>query len=148
MTEAAMNNWKPALVIFLVFLAGVVSGVEGTRIAVRYVIGQTVSNPEIQQRRQELNLANRLRLDQAQRKRLRQVLGDSQQQLQQLRTEAQPRFIAIVSNAETEVQALLTPPQRRQFERLKAENRRLLPLGPPPFPFQRPVGQVQGEQRM
>jgi hypothetical protein len=135
------SKWKAALALITVFAAGAVFGIVGTRMVVRYTVQQILANPQLVQQRVELNLARRLRLDPMQRRRLNQVLMQSQQQLQQLRMETQPRFVGIVSNAETQVDALLTPEQQRQFQFLKQENRRLLPLGPPPFPFQRPAGQ-------
>lgn len=134
-----MNNWKPILALIVVFVAGAVLGVEGTRMVVRNAVRTAIANPQLAREQMELRLARRLRLDPMQRRRLNQILTQSQQQLQQLRVETQPRFIGIVSNAETQVAALLRPEQQRQFEFLKQENRRFLPLGAPPLPFQRPA---------
>jgi hypothetical protein len=138
-----MNKWKPILILVLIFGAGVTFGISGNRMMVRQVVRQTLTQPELVRDRMELNLARRLRLDPVQRRRLHQILTESQEQMQQVRRETQPRIQAITSNAQERVREVLTPEQQRQFEQLRADNRRLLPVGAPPPPMLPPRPRAQ-----
>ena len=66
-----------------------------------------------------------MRLDADQRTKVRDTLADAHGQLKQLRGEFQPRFLAIVSNAESQLSASLTPDQRERFQKFREENRHL-----------------------
>jgi hypothetical protein len=118
-----MNSWKPAFALLLVFAAGIVLGAVGTRMIVQRDIRQMVANPGIVRERIELQLARRLRLDPMQRQRVNQVLARAQAQLRETRLQVQPRLQEITSNAQADINVILTPVQQREFERLKAENR-------------------------
>jgi hypothetical protein len=130
-----MNKWKPILVVALVFAAGVTLGVSGNRMMLRAAVRETLVQPDRVRERIELNLAWKLRLDPMQRRRLHQVVVESREQVLQLQRETQPRYLAIASNAQARINTFLNPAQQRQFEKLRAENRRLLPLGPLPPPL-------------
>lgn len=129
-----MNNWKPAFALLLVFTAGIALGAVGTRMIVQRDIRQMVANPGIVRDRIELQLVRRLRLDPAQRQRVNQVLARAQKQLRDTRVQVQPRLQEITSNAQADINVILTPVQRQEFERLKEENRPGLQIlfGPPP----------------
>jgi hypothetical protein len=118
-----MNNWKPAIALLLVFVAGIVLGAVGTRMIVQRDIRQMVANPGIVGERVELQLARRLRLDPTQRQRVNQILARTQMQLRETRLQVQPRLQEITGHAQADINAILTPVQQREFERLKAENR-------------------------
>jgi Spy/CpxP family protein refolding chaperone len=121
-----MKTFKSLLLLALVFFAGIVVGVVGTRIAVRQVVQQAVLHPERVQVVIERNIARRLQLDNEQRVKLHEILSDAHGQLKDLRLEYQPQFILIVNNAEEQITAILTPEQQARFEKLKEENRPLL----------------------
>jgi hypothetical protein len=137
-----MSKWKPALALLLVFAAGVVLGVVGTRMVVRRVIAEMVQRPEIIPNRIELVLARRLRLDPMQRRRVNQILVESQTQMRGVRLEMQPRLLQITSNANAQISSLLNERQLRDYERLKEENRRVLQLGPMPLDSRPPSGRL------
>jgi Spy/CpxP family protein refolding chaperone len=126
-----MNKLKPLLALLAVFAAGTVFGVVGTRVVMRYTIRNMVSHPELVRERIELEMVRKLRLSPEQRRKVHQIMIETQSQLKDLRRESQPRFIAILSNTQAQISSVLTPEQRERFERLKEENRRLLPLPPP-----------------
>jgi Spy/CpxP family protein refolding chaperone len=144
--EEPMTKWKAILIIALIFGAGVTLGISGTKMMVREAVNQTLTQPDQVRDRIERNLALRLRLDPVQRRRFHQVLIESRDEMQQVRRETQPRLIAIVSNAESRISTILGPEQQRQFDRLRAENRRVLPLGPLPPPILPPRGRGATQQ--
>jgi hypothetical protein len=121
-----MNKFKPALVLLLVFVAGTVFGVVGTRMVVRSVIREVIKHPNLAQERIELNLVKRLKLNPEQKAKVHEVLVDSQKQIRPLRIES----MNILSNAQVKIWDILTEEQRRQFDKMKEENRNL--LRPPP----------------
>ncbi|MDB6015754.1 MAG: hypothetical protein JWR19_243 [Pedosphaera sp.] len=127
-----MTKLKPWLVLILVFAAGAVSGVIGTRIAVRHFIAQAVRNPDVLRDKVERDLARKLDLTTDQEAKVRLILQDAQGQIRDLRREFGPRYMVIMNQAEREIAATLTPEQRRLFDRYREENRRFLQLGGPP----------------
>ena len=118
-----MKTFKLLLLVSLVFMSGVVSGVVGTRIVVRRVMGEVIAHPETVQPRIERNLAFRLRLDGSQRMKLHEIMSDTRGQLKDLRQEYRPRVGLVLSNANGQITALLTPEQQARFEKWKTENR-------------------------
>ena len=121
-----MKTFKSLLLVALVFLAGVVAGVVGTRIVVRQVMGEVIAHPETVPPRVERNLAFRLRLDSGQRVKLHEIMSGTHGQLKDLRQEYRPRVILVLSNANNQITALLTPEQLARFEKWKKENLPLL----------------------
>jgi Spy/CpxP family protein refolding chaperone len=122
-----MKTFKLLLLVSLVFMSGVVSGVVGTRIVVRRVMGEVIAHPETVQPRIERNLAFRLRLDGGQRMKLHEIMSDTRGQLKDLRQEYRPRVGLVLSNANGQITALLTPEQQARFEKWKTENRPFWP---------------------
>jgi Spy/CpxP family protein refolding chaperone len=112
----------------LVFVAGVVVGVVGTRVVTRVVIRRAINHPELVRERIEHDLVRKLRLDADQQAKVHQVLLDSQKQLRELRLEFQPELASILSSASTNISSVLTPEQREKFEKLREENRHFLPI--------------------
>jgi hypothetical protein len=51
--------------------------------------------------------------------------------LKDLRQEYRPQLVMIVSNADAQISALLTPAQQERFEKMKRENRVYLPPAEP-----------------
>lgn len=137
-----MSRWKPAFALLLVFFAGIVVGVVGTRIVVRRVVRQMIANPQIlvqrAQNQMELQLARRLNLDPNQRRQVNRILLLSQGQLREIREETQPRIALIRSNAFEEISAILTPEQRDELEKMREENRAQLQPTPLPGPLRLP----------
>lgn len=121
-----MNKFKPALALLLVFVAGTVFGVVGTRMVVRSVIREVIHHPNVAQERIELNLVKRLKLNPEQKAKVHEVLVDSQKQIRPLRIES----MNILSNAQVKISDILTEDQRRQFDKMREENRNF--LRPPP----------------
>jgi len=117
-----MKLFKSLLLLALVFFAGIVVGVVGTRTVVRHVVRETIMHPEKMQSVMERNLTRKLQLDNGQQVKLHQILSDAHAQLKDLRREYQPQFFEILSNAGGQITAILTPEQQARFEKLKKEN--------------------------
>jgi Spy/CpxP family protein refolding chaperone len=121
-----MKTFKLLVVVALVFLAGVAAGVVGTRIVVRHIVGEVISHPETIQPHIERNLAFRLRLGGGQRVKLHEIMSDTHEQLKDLRREYRPKMVLVLSNANDQIIALLTPEQQARFDKWKKENHPLL----------------------
>ena len=114
------------MLLALVFFAGAVVGVVGTRAVVRRAVSRAFLHPEEVQMFMERNLTRRLRLDNDQQAKLHQILSDTHGQLKDLRQQYRPQLVEIFSNANEQINLMLTPEQQARFERLKSENRPLL----------------------
>jgi len=121
-----MKTFKLLLLVGLVFLAGAVAGVVGTRIAIRHWMRSALQRPQMVQMLIEHRLKRQLRLDTNQQAQVHQILTDARGQFRGLRQEYRPQVVLIVSNADAEISALLTPAQQEQFEKMKQRNHSLL----------------------
>ena len=128
-----MKTFKLVLILALVFFAGVAVGVVGTRAVVRRVVQQAMLHPERVQVVIERRLTHQLRLDNSQQVKLHDILSGTHTQLKDLRREYGPQFVLIVSNANSQITAMLTPEQQARFEELKQKN----------HPFLRAIQQSQ-----
>jgi Spy/CpxP family protein refolding chaperone len=126
-----MKTFKLSLLIALVFLAGVAAGVVGTRIVIRHWVSSALQRPENFQILLERNLRWQLHLDARQRVEVHRILTDARVQLRDLRKEYRPQVVAVLTNTEAQISAVLTPEQEAQFEQMQRENRRLLPAPEP-----------------
>ncbi len=118
-----MKTFRLLLLIGLVFLAGAVAGVVGTRIVIRHWVRAAIQRPQMVQTLIERRLQRQLRLDANQRAQVHQILTGAGGRLKNLRHEYRPQVILIVTNADMEISALLTPAQQERYEKIKRENR-------------------------
>jgi hypothetical protein len=145
-----MSKWKPALALLLVFVAGMVVGVVGTRIVVRRVATAMMTDPQLArdlaQRRIVLQLTRRLDLRPEQRAQVHEILAEMQGQLKLINQETLPRRQQAITNAEAHIDLVLTPEQKLKFERLKDEYPALLLPNQFPQPFRQQQQQQQQQQ--
>jgi hypothetical protein len=113
-----MKRIKPWIVLALVFIAGVVAGVGGSRYAVRKIIDEATNKPEIVAARLERGLNRQLALTPEQKPRVHEIVEHSQQELVALRKEFQPRLATILKRGERDIRAVLTEEQREKFDRM------------------------------
>ena len=129
-----MSVWKPVLAVLLVFVAGLVAGVEGTRMIEQWHQRQDAAHPQAANQKlsdaAELQLVRKLNLGPLQRQRVREVLAEMQGQLKLINQETQPRRAQVVSNAAAQIELILGPLQKARFELLKEEARALFPQKP------------------
>ena len=121
-----MKKLKPWIVLGLVFVAGVMVGVSGARLAVRRVIERATLNPDLVRARIERNLDRDLKLTAEQRPRIHEILLRSRDEVQRLRGEFQPRLGAILKRSEGEIRGVLNDAQRRKFD-LMVQKKPILP---------------------
>ena len=120
-----MKSFKPLVLLLLVFVAGIVVGVIGTRAFVRQVIGSVVANPDLIWTRIERALATDLKLNPEQSATVQQILSETHDRVRSLRTEYQPRVLPMIEKARADIAATLTPEQRAKFDKLLKEKERL-----------------------
>ena len=125
-TIIEMNKSKAILVVVLVFVAGIVVGAVGMRQVARRVVQRALLHPEAIQQRIGADLNRRLELDQEQRQKVNAILADTQSQLRELRRRNQPEFFQIMSNAQVEISAVLSPEQREKFKKFREQYRPFL----------------------
>ena len=113
-----MKTLKIVAGLLLVFTAGMVVGVVGTRIVIRRVIRQTIKNPGLVRDGIERNLTRKLKLNPTQHAQVEEILTDSQKQMRELRSQFQPQFLTILTNSHDKISAVLKPEQREKFEKL------------------------------
>ena len=126
-----MKTFKLLALVTLVFLAGVAAGVVGTRLVIRHWVNTAVQRPENFQLLLERNLRWQLRLDARQRVEVHRILTDTRVQLRDLRQEYRPQVVAVLTNTEAQISAILTPEQQSRFEEMQQQNQHFLQPAPP-----------------
>jgi hypothetical protein len=117
-----MKVLKIITLLCLVFAAGVIVGVAGTRFAVKKVIEQASKKPEVFRAKVEVALVRELKLTPEQRPKVREIVGRGFADLQQLRGDFQPRIGAILKRTEGEIRVVLDERQKVKFD-LMLKNR-------------------------
>jgi hypothetical protein len=120
-----MKTAKVWLLIGFVFLAGVAVGVVGTRAVVHRMVLTAINDPDRVRHMIAHRLQRQLKLDSEQKAKVDEILEHTQKDLKDLRGDFAPQFYSIMSNAHTEISAVLTPDQQKRFEKFREENRRL-----------------------
>ncbi len=117
-----MSKYKPILLLVLVFFAGIAVGVVGTRIVVRRLVSTAIQQPEQVRLMLERRLTRQLQLDAPQREKLHQILLDTHGKIKDIRQEFRPRVVTVRSQANDDINQILTPEQRERFEHWKKDN--------------------------
>jgi Spy/CpxP family protein refolding chaperone len=117
-----MKTFKLILLLSLVFFAGIVIGVVGTRAVVRRVVQQALLHPEKVQADIERRMTRQLRLDNSQQAKLHEILSGSHAQFDDLRGKYVPQVVSILNQADGQITAMLTPEQQARFEEMKRKN--------------------------
>lgn len=121
-----MKRWKSILLLALVFFAGVVLGVAGTRAVTRHLTRMAIAHPERVQFVIERSLTRRLHLTTDQQAQLHDILTDTRTQMKTLREEFRPKVQAIYLDTDTKIDAILTPDQQAKYEKIKEADHPLL----------------------
>jgi len=112
----AMKVLKIFILLGLVFAAGVIAGVAGTRFAVKKVVEQATQKPEVMRIRLEVQLARELKLTPEQRPKVHEIVGRGFDDLQQLRHDFQPRLGGILKRSEREIREVLDERQKLKLD--------------------------------
>ena len=112
-----MKRLQPWIVLGLVFAAGIVVGICGTRIAVKRIIVRAAADPTLVRDRIEREFARELRLTPEQRPKVHEIFQHSHEEIRTLRQDFQPRVAQVLKRSEEEIRAVLNDTQREKFER-------------------------------
>jgi hypothetical protein len=111
-----MKILKILILLGLVFSAGVIAGVAGTRFAVKKVVEQATRKPEVVRAKLEVELARQLKLTPEQRPMVHEIVGRGFEEIQQLRRDFQPKFGAILKRSEREIREVLDERQKVKLD--------------------------------
>ncbi|MEZ5333420.1 MAG: hypothetical protein R2991_15600 [Thermoanaerobaculia bacterium] len=125
-----MKRWTAVVLLIVAFLIGaVVGGLSVELVHLRRIAawhrGEGPPELDFLVRR----LERRLDLTREQTEQVRAIVDSARHDLWQLRREVEPRVHGRLERARAEIEALLSPEQREELERLGPA---LLPQGPPP----------------
>ena len=116
---------KVGLLVILIYGAGITTGMVTTRAVERRYVVQMLTHPEALRILIERRMAARLRLNRDQRVKVDQILFHTQEELKDLRSQFSPQFQTIMSNAQAQISAELTPEQQERFKKFREEHRKL-----------------------
>jgi Spy/CpxP family protein refolding chaperone len=125
MDTASRNKWQVRGVAILIFVLGFVAGMLALGSYHAWTRRPAAPADRFNQ------MATRLQLNDDQKTKVQQILGDTRQQLQSLRKESEPRVNDIRQATDQKLQQVLTPVQWSQFQQLRSETRSRRGPGPP-----------------
>jgi hypothetical protein len=118
-----MKKWQALSLVMLIFMIGVASGAQGTRLVVQHQVRAAIQKgPEGLRELLVARLDRDLDLDRKQRAEVVAILADSEREF---RGEIQPRMNGIIGRAELRIQRVLVPNQQKVFDRSIRERRTL-----------------------
>jgi DNA anti-recombination protein RmuC len=116
MDNASRNKWQVRGFALLIFLLGLTSGIMTVN-AYHWVRARRPPADRFEQ------LATRLQLNADQKTKVKQIFGDTRQQLQNLRKESEPQVNDIRQQTDQKLQQVLSPDQWKQFQQMRDEMR-------------------------
>jgi DNA anti-recombination protein RmuC len=116
MDNASRNKWQVRGFALLIFLLGLTSGIMTVN-AYHWVRARRPPADRFEQ------LATRLQLNADQKTKVKQIFGDTRQQLQNLRKESEPQVNDIRQQTDQKLQQVLNPDQWKQFQQMRDEMR-------------------------
>jgi hypothetical protein len=121
------SNLSTAMYLLLVFLSGVLVGVFSYRL---YMVNTVQSgsvartpprNPEEYRKRAVAEMTARLKLSADQVGTLQQIMDETRQRYHDLRDRQRPDLKAIEADHYQRIRAMLTEPQRAEYDKMRAE---------------------------
>ena len=119
MDISSKSKWQVRGAALLIFVLGVAAGALALNGFQRW--SRSRADGSRQQRFERM--LDRLQLNADQKTQVHQILGETRDQLQNLRKESEPRFDAIRQQADERLQKVLTPEQWKQFQQERDANR-------------------------
>jgi len=116
MNEVAKNRWQVRLAALIIFVLGFAAGI----LALNVYRGLARNGPPRDRFEQ---MADRLNLNDDQKTKVQQILGDTREQLRALRRESEPRVNEIRGQADARLQEVLTPEQWQKFQTMRNDMR-------------------------
>lgn len=118
MDTPSRNKWQARGFAVVIFILGFTAGI----LALNAYHWARAHRPAAPSDRIE-QLATRLQLNADQKTKVQQIFGDTQQQLQALRKESEPRVNDIRQQTDQRLQQVLAPDQWQKFQQLRDEMR-------------------------
>lgn len=116
MENKTRNKWQVRGAAVLIFVLGFVAGVLALNVY-RGVARNRGPEDRFEQ------LSTRLQLNADQKTKVKQIFGDTRQNLQSLRKESEPRVNEIRQQADQRLQQVLNPDQWQKFQQMRNEMR-------------------------
>src|SRR5919106_1749895 len=116
MNVVAKNRWQVRGAAAVIFVLGFAAGILPLN-----VYRGWVRRPPPRDRFEQLS--ERLQLSPEQKTKVQQIFGETREQLRALRRESEPRVHEIRSQADAQLQQVLTPEQWQQFQTMRSEMR-------------------------
>src|SRR5215510_9643363 len=126
MDKSSRNRWQVRVAAAVIFLLGLAAGILAVNVYRGYARGASGSPEDRFQQ-----LSKRLKLNADQDTRVKQIFGDTREQLRALRKESEPKFNDIRQQADERIQQVLTPEQWKQFQTMRDEWRQRRGRGGP-----------------
>ncbi len=118
------NGLSAAIYLSIVFLSGAVVGGFAHRLYMVNTVTASRSqrpSPEEYRKRYLQEMRTRLKLNQGQVVSLQQIMDETSQRLRDVREKDRPLFKAIDDDHVRKVEALLTPEQKTEYEKIRQE---------------------------
>lgn len=121
------SNLTTAIYLFIVFLSGILVGAFGHRL---YMVNTVLSvnrqprTPEEYRRRYVEEMTSRLKLSTGQVASLQRIMDETRQRYRAVHETYRPELKTIETEQYQKVRAMLTEPQRGEYERMRAERAR------------------------
>ncbi len=127
---------RAALYLALTFVAGAAVGVFGNRLYNGHAVSADVRPARSGEYRRVYlqEMETRLKLDAEQIHRLTAILDQTESQFRQLNEKHRPEYRAIHAAQVEQISSLLSPPQREEYAKLRAEREARHKLRPAPAP--------------
>ena len=124
-------RWRRWLFALLIFAGGAACGAGVTVVVIARVAHHVLMHPEEAPRRIAMRLSHRLDLSKEQTAQVEKIIRNRQGQIGEIRRDMQPRIETQLTRLESDIAAVLTPPQQQKWHALVATLRsNWLPLVP------------------
>jgi Spy/CpxP family protein refolding chaperone len=117
-----MKKWKAILGVVAVFLLGMIAGGLLTFGVIRQMF-PLAHGPQARVEFIVRKMSRDLRLDAQQRRQLRAIVEEGQQEMKPVRQQMHPQVEAILDRADAKIRGILRPNQVKKFDELVAERK-------------------------
>lgn len=118
-----MSRGKALFAVTALFLVGILVGALTTHVFYARALRRPGGLADVGLRFMAADLDRRLHLSRDQRQQVDHVLVGTRVEIEGLRKRVTPEFLTILDHARSEIEPILTPEQRREWETFRGENR-------------------------
>ena len=121
-----MRRLKPIAGILVIFFLGALAGVLSARFYVTFESRKPHHHPKLEERVEFImkRLTDDLDLSAAQQKEIRQIVASTEEKVQSIKDEYEPKIRALHDTSIEEIKTSLSPDQREKLDRIHAEWKR------------------------